>query len=524
MGDINGDGRKDLAVTGGVEEDGSGGFVEIYTQAAGGNFTLSQSLTLAGCNMQALLGDFGGPSTTSGRLDLAVVTYSGVNTDKISIFPNNGAGGFALPPASQYMTGPNAGHQVTGDFNSDGKPDIAVSNGAGKVPLPPSTLTILLGKGGAQFEAAPWYAENAGTHFPALGELNNDGKADAATACITGTSVSIRLGNGDGTFGGSTTIPFGSLQPNTVTIGDLNGDSFADLAVSFNGNQSQMALCENNGNGTFKAPVYITLEGGNADTNQVVAGDLTGDGKRDLIIINRLSSKVYVLINQCAIGGSLAAGSFTQNSLSPYLLGNNSNPRGVALGDMNGDGCVDIVTANAESEGGSTGTISILLNHNNDGTFTSNGKATTGTTNGRPFQVALVDVDSDGKLDALVANRQDKSQGLAVLTGKGDGTFNSAVNYPTLEYACGITAADFNGDGKIDVATSNTYGTTDESENGKTLSLFLNKGNGTFNAPVNYFVGTAPRNLNSALLNNDPRPDIVTADYSSNSLSVLLHQ
>src|SRR5712692_2094206 len=162
-------------------------------------------------------GDFNG----DGKPDVALTNQNG-----ISILLNNGQGGFQ--PAVNYTVGTNPQHVAARDFNGDGKIDLAVVNqGSGSV-------SILLGNGNGTFQAAASYMAGGNPRWVAIADLNGDGKPDLAvvdSGFATGSGVSVLLGNGNGTFQPATFVAAGSVAL-SVAVGDFNGDGKADLAVA----------------------------------------------------------------------------------------------------------------------------------------------------------------------------------------------------------------------------------------------------------------------------------------------------
>jgi uncharacterized protein (UPF0548 family) len=177
---------------------------------------------------------------------------------------------------------------AVGDFNGDGKLDLAVANGDG------DTVSIRLGNGTGTFTNAPDVVVGGSPTSVAVGGFNGDGKLDLAVANGDGSTVSIRLGTGDGTFTNAPDVVVGSL-PFSVAVGDFNGDGKPDLATANSGNGSNsVSIRLGNGDGTFTnapdVPVGITPA-------SVAVGDFNGDGKPDLAVANEDSNTVTVLLN-----------------------------------------------------------------------------------------------------------------------------------------------------------------------------------------------------------------------------------
>lgn len=248
-----------------------------------------------------------------------------------------------------------------------------------------------------------------------------------------------------------------------------------------------------------RATVYTV----GSDPQSVAIGDLNGDGKPDLVTANygpeyggKHVDSVSVLLNKG--GGMFQAKGDYRTGINPYA---------VAVGDLNGDGRPDIATANPESN-----TVSVLLN-GGDGSFQSHIEYRTGR---EPDDVAIADVNGDSILDLVVANSSGNT--VSVLLGRGDGTFEPRRNYQTARTPYALAIGDLNGDGKPDIAVA-TW--TDDF-----VSVFLNRGDGSFEPRVNYRVAGGPASIAIVDVNGNGKPDLVTANFSSgevSSISVLLN-
>ena len=179
------------------------------------------------------------------------------------------------------------------------------------------------------------------------------------------------------------------------------------------------------------------------------------------------------------------------------------DPVWVISADFNGDGHIDLATANTES------TVSILLN-NGDGTFAPTANYPTGI---QPVLITFADFNGDDKVDLATVQNSDNS--ISILLGYGDGTFAPPVNYPAGSDPDWVNAADFNGDGHVDLVTANAGDTT--------VSIVFNKGDGTFAFPISYPTDYNPTAMTVADFNGDGRIDVATASYSASNVSILLN-
>jgi len=332
---------------------------------------------------------------------------------------------------TDFPTRAQPNYVTVGDFNADGELDLAVAN-AGD-----NTVSILLGNGDGSFQTQTTYATGSTPVSVTTGDFNGDGKLDLAVPNYFDNAVSILLGNGDGTFQTQTTFATGA-NPVSVTTGDFNGDGKLDLAIA-NSNLNSVSILLGNGDGTFQTQTtYATGK----TPGSVTTGDFNGDGKLDLAIANSASNSVSILLGN---------GDGTFQTQTTFATG--TYPYSVTTGDFNGDGILDLAVANSNCFispcGG--GSVSVLLG-NGDGTFQTQ---TTYATGGRPQSVTTGDFNGDGKLDLAVANVDDNT--VSILLGNGDGTFQTQTSYATGADPLSLTTGDLNGHGSLDLAVAN-YG------------------------------------------------------------------
>ena len=349
------------------------------------------------------------------------------------------------------------------------------------------------------FARARNYGTGPDPESVAIGDLNGDGKADLATA--NNGSVSVLLNEGDGRFEPKRSYVTGE-RSGSIVVGDLNGDGKPDLAAS-NWEHGIVFVLLNRGDGTFQAKRDYAVGGG---VEAVAIGDLNGDGALDLATVG---NAVSLLLNRG--DGSFEAKLVYRTAHSHSAL---------AIGDLNGDGKSDLVVTNAHS-------VSVLLN-SGGADFRARREYRTAQD---PEAVAIGDVNGDGKPDLATANIEiDASHAtVSVLVNQNGGRFGARRDYkvrgnPTLRSPGGdpvsVAIADLNRDGKPDVATADSA----EVEVG-TVSVFVNRGGGRLRPELVY----GPVGLDSVAvaigdLDGDAKPDVVAANNDSGSVSVLFNR
>ncbi|MGY3088380.1 hypothetical protein ACVWYF_001413 [Hymenobacter sp. UYAg731] len=334
----------------------------------------------------------------------------------------------------------------------------------------------------------------------ALGDVTGDGRLDVVASNYAGNGVAVLPGLAGGSFaspGFEYSTGSGSV-PNGIALADVNGDGRLD-AVAANQRTYSAGVLLGQATGGF-APVSIYSAGSNKMPGAVALGDVNGDGRPDIVTTNSYNNEMGVLLAQ-------ASGGFAP--VSAYATGAGGSA-GVALGDVNGDGQLDIVTAKTNAAG-------VLLGQAG-GTFALITTYSFGPgANSSPNDVALGDLNSDGRLDIVFVDPNNAST--SVLLGQASGGFGFASTYSTNgNTPIGVALGDVTGDGRLDIVTANGAGS---------VSVLPGLAGGTFAAAVVFAIGpnTTPSDVALGDLNGDGRLDIVTSLFanSTNNVGVLLN-
>lgn len=376
---------------------------------------------------------------------------------------------FTLPASAQFETRSTRSLPViggsfaiaTGDFNNDGKLDVAVINGL--------NIDVSLGNGDGTFRIPVRVPTNL-TYSLAVGDFNNDGNLDIAVADPTSNSADVFLGNGDGTFKPAIKSKT-SASPAFVAVGDFNHDGKLDLAVI---NIPNISILLGKGDGSFLAPIdNQTFTTGPSD---LVVTDFNHDGKLDVVVVG----SEY---ESSAIGVLFGNGDGTLKSSITTPLGTTAYT--VAVADLNRDGNLDAAIASNFDD------FAVLLG---DGTGSFGSAVYYNTIQGFG-NIQAGDFNGDGTLDLALAGIASGQQGLSIFTGNGDGTFQAEEFYPAgKDISRGIVLGDFNGDHMIDIVVSD--------QDAGAIAL-LNTG-------VASFSPTTPLLFGDQLLNSVSAPQTVT--------------
>jgi type II/III secretion system protein/VCBS repeat protein len=392
----------------------------------------SEALSLVRGGRKLLLRARDGQAATffvGDRIPVSLSSYSP------SLSPGSGNGSSSLPAITNYAAGGSPAFVATDTLRNDSINDLVVANSGA------NTISVLLGNGDGTFENQVSYATGNDPVWIASGQFNSssDDFPDLAVADKGSDTVSILLGNGDGTFQKQTTLRTGHSPMSVIAANfhDLTA-SAGDLAVANQGDNT-ISIFQGNGDGTFQAPRLIPLPAG-FEPSALAAADLNDDGHLDLVIADTGNDTISVMLGN---------GDGTFQPRTDYSTGN--NPVYVAFGDFNQDGAPDIAVANNRGN-----TVTIYYNQQNDsgvplGKFVAGSVRDVPAGNG-PSSIAVADYNLDGSPDLAVSDATDNA--VTVLLNAGKQSFTSLSELPVGNAPVSIASADFNGDGRPDVATA----------------------------------------------------------------------
>ena len=455
LGDINGDGKLDLALVIDERLTSSTGTYVVTTALGNGDGTFSTlgvstpiTAGVVGVGIRAI------PQYTSsavnfadvngdGKLDL-VADINGV----LEAALGNGDGSFQTPVTSTYSYVPSLAKSVLLDVNGDGKLDAVCAGG---------TMAVYIGKGdgtfGAPVQGSAYIIDPAGYQSLVIGDFNADGKQDIAQLGEDFKQVSLFFGNGTGGFRGAPVVA-DTASPNPVLTtllgsGKYTANGYSSPLLAYAGTTAQLVVNVNDGKGNFTSVTALPSYPSDLRFIEPIHADFNGDGLEDLVYANTTGNVLVAL--------SKGDGTFA----TPVSLGLPVKPCPVyygTAGDVNGDGKMDMVIPYGGDKvcGSTAGTVSgyYVALGNGDGTFAAPTFVTYGTV---LYSLQLADLNGDGKLDLvlndepLVANTGFR---LSTAIGKGDGTFGTPVNLLTNYLISSVVAADVNNDGKADLVLS----------------------------------------------------------------------
>jgi hypothetical protein len=467
-----------------------------------GSFSGAATYGVGSMPWAAAAGDF----DADGILDLAVTNSNG---DNVSVLLGSGSGGRGdgtFTPANPYQTGQDPAGVAVADFDSDGILDLVVADSGG------NTVSVLLGngsggRGDGTFAPATTYPTADAPWSVAIGDFDSDGILDLAVPCVVDESISVLLGDGsdgrgDGTFGPKSDYP-ASAMPMVVVCGDFNTDAILDLAVANSSDATISVLlgngAEGRGDGTFAVQDLYTV---GAAPQDLAYGDFDSDGILDLVVVNNSDATISVLLGN----GTGGRGDGTFSPRVDYAV--TGRPVSVVIADTNADAILDLVVADSVN-----GRVHVLPGQG-DGTF--------GTRSEYPAVAGVRDVlardfNSDGIPDLALAGESCDCVG--VLFGRGSGARSAGwllprMDTPTGQHPALAAAGDFNADGIADLAVAGS--------DVNAVSIHLGGGDGAFQAPRAFSVGTDPWMVATGDFDTDGILDLVVGNQLSGDVSVLI--
>jgi hypothetical protein len=513
VADVNGDGKPDLIIANLASNTVS---VLLNTTAPGAptpSFAVQQTFATGTAPNCVTAADVNG----DGKIDLVVANS---NSNTISVLRNTTAPGAATPSfaAQQSFATGNAPFSVTAaDVNGDGNPDLIVANSQS------NTVSVLLNTtvpaaATPNFAVQQPFATGARPVSVTAADVNGDGKPDLIVANLNSDTVSVLLnttapGAATPTFAAQQTFATG-YSPFSVTTADVNGDGKPDLIVAL-GNDGTVVLLNTTAPGAA-TPTFAAQQdvaARGSGPDSVTTADINGDGKPDLIVTSIQGYSVSVSLNTTAPGAATPSFAVQQSFATGV------SPDSVTVADVNGDGKPDLIVANINSN-----TVSVLLNTTAPGAATPSFAAQqTFATGTHPYSVTAADVNGDGKPDLIVANSSDNTVSVLLNTtapGAATSSFAAQQTFATGTHPYSVTAADVNGDGKPDLIVANY------SDN--TVSMLLNAtapgaATPSFAAQQSFATGIFPEFVTTADVNGDGKPDLIVASYNDNTVSVLLN-
>jgi type II secretory pathway component GspD/PulD (secretin) len=322
--------------------------------------------------------------------------------------------------------------------------------------------------------------------------LRSNGILDLVAANENANTISVFLGNGNGTFNSRTDISVGNM-PVALATADFNGDGKPDIAV-VNQKDNTVQILFGNGDGTFTTGPLLTT--GNEPTAIVTADFNTSNAFPGLAVTNFKDNTVSVFLNN-------GTGQFAPAPTPTFATG--TGPQAIASADFNNDGIPDLAVVNETDN-----TVSVYLGNGN-GTFKSAASVnTTGTT---PTSIVAAAFTTSGNIDFAVTDQDLAS--VDIFLGNGNGTFAAGVSYSTGNEPTALVTGDFNGDGIPDLITANY------SDN--TISVLLGEGGGVFLNALTVDVGAGPVALTAGVFSNNFLLDAAVAAQSGNVISVVLN-
>lgn len=472
VGDFNNDGVKDLALA--------------DSNSAGGDVLFGQGARA-----------FSGPAFLDvGNSPAKGLLLKDLNQDGLDdlLFGNGGGVGFHLGTGAGFVgarsragAGSNLSSVAVEDFNNDGFADIAATDAN------TASVRLFFGTGTGSFPLQTTFETGLTPLRIEQGDFNEDGFEDVVIA-NSRDDLNVLFGDASGGFGSRLPLVVGGLISD-VAVGDFNNDGHQDLAAPIGG-QSVVGVLLGDGVGSFGAPIFSSV-------GDVPLGIEVGDFNQD----NFLDLAISGFSTAAGLPGSvsilLGTGAGTFGAPVKFAMGSFSID--VAVGDLNGDGFEDVLTADNSSQSAS------LRLGDGAGSF---GALVSFAVGFFPQRVVISDLNGDGNNDFATSNNG--SNTVSVFFGLGAGVFTSQSTFPTENGPIGLRAADVNGDGVLDLVTSNP--------NAGSVSVLLGNGASSFHPQVSFLCGLGCNSLVAGDYDNDGAFDLVVTNTSQNTISVLLFQ
>jgi hypothetical protein len=382
----------------------------------------------------------------------------------------------------------------------------------------PSSQTI----NSASFASKVDFQTGTTPYYDAISDLDGDGKPDLVVVNYAGNSVSvfrnISTTGSISTASLATRIDFiTGTSPSNIAIADIDGDGKPDMAVT-NYNSNTVSVFRNTSisgsitTGSFAARVDFPT---GANPNSVSFGDVDGDGKTDMVVSNYSGNSVSIFDNTGS-AGSITSGSFAAR----VDFNSGINPNGVVITDIDGDLKPDLAVVNAGSN-----TISLFRNISSYGSITTSSFApkVDFMTGSQPRNLAIGDIDGDGKQDLVIPNYSSNTVSVFKNTSTtgfvNAGSLATRVDFPTGSAPNNVSLGDLDGDGKPDMAVANYSGNTVSVLRNNYTSGSITAG--SFEAKVDYSAGTGPSGVVIGDIDKDGKPDLSVINSISSTISIL---
>jgi hypothetical protein len=532
LGDFNGDGRMDIAVSN--FSSSRGYVVAVLAANADGSFAAPAISDVKASKNDATFSIAAGDFNRDGKLDLVASLYL---ENSVAFLPGTGDAKFATPLFATVSGGPS--YPTVSDFDRDGKLDVLTTSFTGDSAL-------LFGNGDGTFRVTAFAAGGGSAYAPVVGDFTGDGRTDLIVALVRDGVIRITTLSGDGR-GSFTELATQPLLTGAFAVGHFSAAHTTDVVtIAYPGHA---ALLPSNEDGTFRGATayavdraprdkngetswhhiavadfdgdgrpeiaasndrvntvsifHVTKDGALSSANKVAlpvaaddiaAGDFDGDGRADFAVLSIAASTTSIFRN---------TGDGTFSLLKTFSLA--SALRNFAVADLNGDGKPDVVITLWQS-------VVVELNRGG-GAFAETTLANVHPSRGQ--RTIIADFDGDGRVDLVslsatnnTGKAADTIGAIAFWKGNGDGTFAARQSVEATDGPTSGAAADFNGDGKLDLATTGFAQVT----------IRLGIGDGTFAPPQKYTVGTMTSLIATADFNRDGVADLVALDLPYNAL------